>query len=117
VWVSLRNRKLAKPQTTCDSSRLGAPEPALSLPKGLAFESPPSLPTRGASNCSAGLPAGFYETAGIVKVFVFVFAFSFSLVAFLFLLLLLSLLLPFLVPQIHLGLLYALAGSRYGLGA
>jgi hypothetical protein len=41
--------------------------------------------------------AGFYETAGIVKVFVFVFAFSFSLVAFLFLLLLLSLLLPFLL--------------------
>ena len=31
--------------------------------------------------------------------------------------LLLLLLLPFLVLQIHLGLLYALAGSRYGLGA
>jgi len=56
-------------------------------------------------NCSAGLPAGFYETAGIVKVFVFVFAFVFPLVAFL----LLLLLLPFLVSQIHLGLLYALA--------
>jgi len=60
---------------------------------------------------------GFYETAGIVKVFVFVFAFAFSLSAFLFLLLLLLLFLPFLVPRIHLGLLYALAGSRSGLGA
>jgi hypothetical protein len=59
---------------------------------------------------------GFYETAGSVKVFVvaFVFAFAFSLVAFL----LLLLLLPFVhVMRIHLGLLYALAGSRYGLGA
>ena len=59
--------------------------------------------------------SGFYETAGIVKVFVF--AFSFSLVAFLFLPLFLLLLLPFLVPRIHLGLLYALAGSPNGLGA
>jgi hypothetical protein len=59
---------------------------------------------------------GFYETAGIVKVFVFVFAFAFSLVAFLFLLLFLQL--PFVrVLWIHLGLLYALAGSRLGLGA
>jgi hypothetical protein len=66
---------------------------------------------------SAGLLAGFYETAGIVKVFVFAFAFAFafSLLAFLFLLLLLFL--PFLVPWVHLGLLYALAGSRSGLGA
>jgi len=63
--------------------------------------------------CSAGLLAGFYETAGVVKVFVFVFAFAFSLLAFLFLLLLLL----SLVPRIHLGLLYALAGSRSGLGA
>jgi hypothetical protein len=61
--------------------------------------------------------SGFYETAGVVKVFVFAFAFVFSLVAFLFLLLLLLLLLPFLVSQIHLGLLYALDGSRSGLGA
>jgi hypothetical protein len=59
---------------------------------------------------------GFYETAGIVKVFAFVFAFVFSLLAFLFLLLLL-LLLSFLVSRIHLGLLYALDGSRSGLGA
>jgi len=65
----------------------------------------------------ADLPVGFYETAGIVKVFVFVFAFAFSLLAFLFLLLLLLLFLPFLVSRIHLGLLYALARSRYGLGA
>ena len=60
---------------------------------------------------------GFYETAGVVKVFVFAFAFVFSLVAFLFLLLFLLLLLPFLVSWIHLGLLYALAWSRWGLGA
>jgi hypothetical protein len=39
------------------------------------------------------------------------------LLLFLLLLLLLLLLLPFLVPRIHLGLLYALAGSRSGLGA
>jgi hypothetical protein len=59
---------------------------------------------------------GFYETAGIVKAFVVAFAFVFSLVAFLFLLLLLHL--PFVrVFKIHLGLLYALAGSRSGLGA
>jgi hypothetical protein len=65
-----------------------------------------------------GLLAGFfYETAGVVKVFVFVFAFVFSLLAFLFLRLLLLLFLPFLVSRIHLGLLYALAGSRSGLGA
>jgi hypothetical protein len=63
--------------------------------------------------CSLGWVAGFYETAGIVKVFVF----AFSLSAFLFLLLFLLLLLPFLVSWIHLGLLYALAGSRSGLGA
>jgi hypothetical protein len=55
----------------------------------------------------------FYETAAIVKVFVF----AFSFVAFLFLSLFLLLLLPFLVPRIHLGLLYALAGSPNGLGA
>jgi hypothetical protein len=35
----------------------------------------------------------------------------------LFLLLLLLLFLPFLVPWIHLGLLYALSRSRCGLGA
>jgi hypothetical protein len=71
------------------------------------------------ADCSAGLLAGFYETAGIVKVFVFVFAFAFSLSAFLFLplLLLLLLFLPLPVSRIHLGLLYALAGSRCGLGA
>jgi len=57
---------------------------------------------------------GFYETAVNVKVFVFVLAFVFSLVAFLFLYLLLSLVR---VLKIHLGLLYALAGSRCGLGA
>jgi len=54
----------------------------------------------------------FYETAGVVKVFVF--AFVFSLVAFLFL----SLLLPFLVCCIHLGLLSALWVNRLlGFGA
>jgi tetrahydromethanopterin S-methyltransferase subunit B len=61
--------------------------------------------------------SGSYETAGVVKVFVFAFAFVFSLVAFLFLLLFLLLFLPLLVSWIHLGLLYALAGSRCGLGA
>ena len=56
-------------------------------------------------------PSGFYETAGNVKVFVVVFAFVFSLVAFLFLLLRLRL--SFVrVLKNHLGLLYALAGSR-----
>jgi len=77
------------------------------------------------SNRQSARLRGFYETAGVVKVFVFVFSFVFSLVAFLFLLLLLLLfllllllwLLPFLVSRIHLGLLYALAGSRSGLGA
>ena len=55
--------------------------------------------------------SGFYETAGNVKVFVVVFAFVFSLVAFLFLLLRLRL--SFVrVLKNHLGLLYALAGSR-----
>jgi hypothetical protein len=53
---------------------------------------------------------GFYETAGVVKVFVFAFAFSF--VAFLSLLLFLAR-----VFWIHLGLLYALGWSRSGLGA
>jgi hypothetical protein len=52
---------------------------------------------------------GFYETAGVVKLFVF--AFVFPLVAFL-----LSLLF-FVRVWIHLGLLYALAWSRSGLGA
>ena len=51
---------------------------------------------------------GFYETAGVVKVFVF--AFVFSLLAFLFLLLFLLLSLVRVV-WIHLGLLYALAWS------
>jgi len=61
---------------------------------------------------------GFYETAGVVKVFVVAFAFVFSLVAFLLLLLLLFLHLPFVrVLKVHLGLLYALAWSRSGLGA
>jgi hypothetical protein len=60
--------------------------------------------------------SGFYETAVDVKVFVFAFAFVFSLVGFLFLQL--HLLLPlFRVLKIHLGLLYALAGGRCGLGA
>jgi hypothetical protein len=62
----------------------------------------------------------FYETAGVVKVFVVAFAFVFSLVAFLLLLLLLLLFLhlPFVrVLKVHLGLLYALAWSRSGLGA
>jgi hypothetical protein len=68
-------------------------------------------------SCRSSL-SGFYETAGFVKVFVFDFAFVFSLVAFSFLLLLLFLLLPFVrVFWIHLGLLYALAWSRSGLGA
>jgi hypothetical protein len=53
---------------------------------------------------------GFYETAGVVKVFVF--AFVFSLLAFLFLRLFLVR-----VLRIHLGLLYALDMSRCGLGA
>ena len=53
---------------------------------------------------------GFYETAGVVKVFVF--AFVFSLLAFLLLRLFL-----FRVLKIHLGLLYALDVSRCGLGA
>jgi len=63
---------------------------------------------------------GFYETAGIVKVFVFAFAFVFSLVAFLQLQLQLQLLLrlPFVrVLRIHLGLLYALDMSCCELGA
>jgi hypothetical protein len=55
---------------------------------------------------------GFYKTPGVVKVFVF--AFVFSLLAFLFLLLRLFLVR---VLKIHLGLLYALAVSRFGLGA
>jgi hypothetical protein len=59
----------------------------------------------------------FYETTGIVKVFVVAFAFVFFLVAFL-LLLLLFLHVPFVrVLKVHLGLLYALAWSRSGLGA
>jgi hypothetical protein len=58
----------------------------------------------------------FYETAGVVKAFVVAFAFVFSLVAFLLLLLFLHL--PLVrVLQVHLGLLYALALSRSGLGA
>ena len=65
---------------------------------------------------------GFYETAGIVKVFVFAFAFVFSLVAFLQLQLQLQLQLllrlPFVrVLRIHLGLLYALDMSCCELGA
>jgi len=72
-------------------------------PCGKAFESLHSL-------------GGFYETAGIVKVFVFAFAFVFSLVAFLQLQLLLRL--PFVrVLRIHLGLLYALDMSCCELGA
>jgi hypothetical protein len=59
---------------------------------------------------------GFYETAGVVKDFVVAFAFAFSLVAFWLLLLFLQL--PFVrVLKVHLGLLYALAWSRSGLGA
>jgi tetrahydromethanopterin S-methyltransferase subunit B len=74
-------------------------------PCGKAFESLHSL-------------GGFYETAGIVKVFVFAFAFVFSLVAFLQLQLQLLLRLPFVrVLRIHLGLLYALDMSCCELGA
>ena len=51
---------------------------------------------------------GFYETAGDVKDFVLVFAFAFVFFLVAFLLLLLS----FVRVSIHLGLLYALAGSR-----
>jgi hypothetical protein len=70
-------------------------------PEGICLEQPHSL-------------GGFYETAGIVKVFVFAFAFVFSLVAFLQLLLRL----PFVrVLRIHLGLLYALDMSCCELGA
>jgi hypothetical protein len=57
---------------------------------------------------------GFYETAGVVKVFAF--AFVFSLLAFLFLLLFLPLSLVRVV-WIHLGLLYALSWSCCELGA
>jgi hypothetical protein len=53
---------------------------------------------------------GFYETAGIVKVFVFAFVFSF--LAFLLLLLFFVR-----VLKIHLGLLYALEVSSCVLGA
>jgi hypothetical protein len=52
------------------------------------------------------ITGNFYETAGDVNDFVVVFAFVFSLVAFL------LLLLSFVRVWIHLGLLYALAGSR-----
>jgi hypothetical protein len=55
----------------------------------------------GGTNQQSNFCRGFYETAGIVKVFVF--AFVFSLLAFL------LLLLSFVrVWKIHLGLLYAL---------
>jgi hypothetical protein len=60
------------------------------------------------ADAKEGIPRGFYETAGDVKVFVFAFAFSF--VAFL-------LLFFVRVLRIHFGLLYALDLSCFGLGA
>jgi hypothetical protein len=60
--------------------------------------------------CGLSFPQGFYETAGIVKVFVFAFVFSF--LAFLLLLLFFVR-----VLKIHLGLLYALEVSSCVLGA
>ncbi|HME59241.1 MAG TPA: hypothetical protein VKF63_12940 [Terracidiphilus sp.] len=87
--------------------------PALAAEGCFWGREPYLLPSPSETHISLDL-RGFYETAGLVKVFVF--AFVFSLVAFLLLLLFLQL--PFVRDlKIHLGLLYALAGSRLGLGA